>query len=219
MGDASLKIFTAKRIITMNPALPFAEAIAVQGDRILGLGTIEDLAQWGDYEVDDQFKDHILLPGFVEAHTHVMTGGVWEFPYVGFYDRVDPTGRTWSGCRDLNSVVERLQECERDLEDPQQPLIAWGLDPIFLQGERLVAKHLDQVSEKRPIFVYHASGHLATINSEMMRRSDIDRHTPTPGVAKDTDGEPNGELQEPAAMFLAQGGFAALGAALMSPRA
>ena len=32
MGDASLKIFTAKRIITMNPALPFAEAIAVQGD-------------------------------------------------------------------------------------------------------------------------------------------------------------------------------------------
>ena len=219
MGDASLKIFTAKRIITMNPALPFAEAIAVQGDRILGLGTIEDLAQWGDYEVDDQFKDHILLPGFVEAHTHVMTGGVWEFPYVGFYDRVDPTGRTWSGCRDLSSVVERLQECERDLEDPQQPLIAWGLDPIFLQGERLVAKHLDQVSEKRPIFVYHASGHLATINSEMMRRSDIDRHTPTPGVARDTDGEPNGELQEPAAMFLAQGGFAALGAAIMSPNA
>ena len=219
MGDASLKIFTAKRIITMNPALPFAQAIAVQGDRILGLGTIEDLAQWGDYEVDDQFKDHILLPGFVEAHTHVMTGGVWEFPYVGFYDRVDPTGRTWSGCRDLSSVVGRLQECERDLEDPQQPLIAWGLDPIFLQGERLVAKHLDQVSEKRPIFVYHASGHLATINSEMMRRSDIDRHTPTPGVAKDTDGEPNGELQEPAAMFLAQGGFAALGAAIMSPNA
>ena len=63
MGDASLKIFTAKRIITMNPALPFAEAIAVQGDRILGLGTIEDLAQWGDNEVDDQIKEHILLPG------------------------------------------------------------------------------------------------------------------------------------------------------------
>ena len=59
MGNASLKIFTAKRIITMNPALPFATAIAVQGERIVGVGTIEDLAQWGDHEIHDEFKDHV----------------------------------------------------------------------------------------------------------------------------------------------------------------
>lgn len=219
MGDASVKIFTAKRIITMNPALPFAQAIAVRGDRILGVGTVEDLAQWGDHELIEQFKDHILMPGFVEAHTHVMAGAVWEFPYVGFYDRADPAGRTWLGCQTIASVVDRLAECERDLNDPDQTLVAWGLDPIFLKGERLVAKHLDQISTTRPIFVFHASGHLATVNSEMMRRSDIDRHTPTPGVAKDADGEPNGELQEPAAMSLAQDGFAAIGVAMMSPNA
>jgi predicted amidohydrolase YtcJ len=219
MGAESVKIFTAKRIITMNPALPFAQAIAVQGDRILGVGTVEDLAQWGDHELSEQFKDHILLPGFVEAHTHVMAGAVWEFPYVGFYDRVDPAGRTWLGCQTIASVVDRLAECERDLNDPAQTLVAWGLDPIFLKGERLVAKHLDQISTTRPIFVFHASGHLATVNSEMMRRSGIDRHTPTPGVAKDAHGEPNGELQEPAAMSLAQDGFAAIGVAMMSPNA
>ena len=219
MGDASVKIFTAKRIITMNPALPFAQAIAVRGDRILGVGTVEDLAQWGDHELSEQFKDHILMPGFVEAHTHVMAGAVWEFPYVGFYDRADPAGRTWLGCQTIASVVDRLAECERDLNDPDQTLVAWGLDPIFLKGERLVAKHLDQISTTRPIFVFHASGHLATVNSEMMRRSGIDRHTPTPGVAKDADGEPNGELQEPAAMSLAQDGFAAIGVAMMSPNA
>lgn len=203
----------------MNPALPFATAIAVQGERIVGVGTIEDLAQWGDHEVHDEFKDHVLLPGFVEAHTHVMAGAVWEFPYVGFYDRADPAGRIWGGCRTIDSVVERLTECERDLNDPDSALIAWGLDPIFLSGERLVAEHLDRVSATRPIFVYHASGHLATVNSEMMRRSGIDRHTPTPGVAKDAEGEPNGELQEPAAMSLAQGGFSAIGVAIMSPNA
>ena len=120
MGDASVKIFTAKRIITMNPALPFAEAIAVRGDRILGVGTVEDLAQWGDYELSEQFKDHILMPGFVEAHTHVLAGAVWEFPYVGFYDRADPAGRTWLGCQTIASVVDRLAECERDLSDPDQ---------------------------------------------------------------------------------------------------
>ena len=158
MGDASVKIFTAKRIITMNPALPFAQAIAVRGDRILGVGTVEDLAQWGDHELSEQFNDHVLMPGFVEAHTHVMAGAVWEFPYVGFYDRADPTGRTWLGCQTIASVVDRLAECERDLNDPDQTLVAWGLDPIFLKGERLVAKHLDQISTTRPIFVFHASG-------------------------------------------------------------
>jgi predicted amidohydrolase YtcJ len=219
LGDASVKIFTAKRIITMNPALPFAQAIAVRGDRILGVGTVEDLAQWGDHELSEQFNDHVLMPGFVEAHTHVMAGAVWEFPYVGFYDRADPTGGTWLGCQTIASVVDRLVECERDLKDPDQTLVAWGLDPIFLKGERLVAKHLDQISTTRPIFVFHASGHLATVNSEMMRRSGIDRYTPTPGVAKDADGEPNGELQEPAAMSLAQDGFAAIGVAMMSPNA
>ena len=203
----------------MNPALPFAQAIAVRGDRILGVGTVEDLAQWGDHELSEQFNDHVLMPGFVEAHTHVMAGAVWEFPYVGFYDRADPTGGTWLGCQTIASVVDRLAECERDLNDPDQTLVAWGLDPIFLKGERLVAKHLDQISTTRPIFVFHASGHLATVNSEMMRRSGIDRYTPTPGVAKDADGEPNGELQEPAAMSLAQDGFAAIGVAMMSPNA
>ena len=219
MSDAKVTIFIGKRIITMNPAVPVAQAIAVQGDRILGVGTVEDLARWGDYELDEQFRDHILMPGFVEAHSHVMAGAVWEFPYVGFYDRPDPLGHTWLGCQTIAAVVDRLAECERDLKDPDQTLVAWGLDPIFLEGERLVAKHLDHISITRPIFVFHASGHLATVNSAMMRRSGIDRYTPTPGVARDVDGEPNGELQEPAAMSLAQDGFSAIGVAMMSSNA
>jgi predicted amidohydrolase YtcJ len=219
VSDAKVTIFTGKKIITMNPAVPVAQAIAVQGDRILGVGTVEDLAQWGDYELDEQFKDHVLMPGFVEAHSHVMAGAVWEFPYVGFYDRPDPLGHTWSGCQTIAAVVDRLVECERELKDPEQTLVAWGLDPIFLDGERLVAKHLDRISVTRPIFVFHASGHLATVNSAMMDRSSIDRYTPTPGVARDTDGEPNGELQEPAAMSLAQDGFSAIGVAMMSSNA
>ena len=67
--------------------------------------------------------------------------------------------------------------------------------------------------------MFHASGHLATVNSEMMRRSGIDRHTPTPGVAKDAEGEPNGDLQEPPAMLLAQDGLSAIGVAIMSSNA
>ena len=76
-------IYPARRIITMNPALPFATAVAVRDGRVLGVGTAEELALWGEHVIDDRFADKVLLPGFIEAHSHVMAGGMWELPYVG----------------------------------------------------------------------------------------------------------------------------------------
>ena len=219
MSEEPITLFIAKKIVTMDPATPAATAIAVQGDRIVGIGDSEDPDLKEATQIDNRFSQHVLLPGFVEAHAHVMSGGLWEFPYVGFYERADPTGRSWKGCGDIDSVVERLVEYDEQMKDPAQTLIAWGLDPIFLKGDRLSSTHLDRVSRTRPIFVLHASGHLATVNSEMMRKSSIDRHSPTPGVARDVDGEPTGELQEPAAMSLALEGLSTIGKAMMSSEA
>ena len=77
-------IYPARRIITMNPANPFDEAVAVRDGRVLAVGTIEELAGWGEHVIDDTFSDKVLTPGFIEAHTHVMSGGVWQLPYVQF---------------------------------------------------------------------------------------------------------------------------------------
>ena len=73
-----ITVYPVRRLITMNPALPSAEAVAVRGDRILGVGSLDELTRWGDHRVDDTFRDHVLTPGFVEAHSHVMSGGTWE---------------------------------------------------------------------------------------------------------------------------------------------
>jgi predicted amidohydrolase YtcJ len=212
-------IYTARRIITMNPSTPDADAVAVRDGRIVGVGEVDELHRWGPAEVDESFRDHILTPGFVEAHTHVMAGGVWQFPYVGFFDRKDPHGKVWPGCKNIDEVIDRLIEQESAITDPAQPLLAWGLDPIYFPGERLVATHLDRVSEHRPIYVYHASGHLATVNTAMLHKSEINEHTLTPGVARNPDGTPNGELQEPPAMQLAGSGIAGLFAAIGSDEA
>jgi len=201
----STTIYPARRVITMNPSTPDAPAVAVRDGRVLAVGTVDDLQRWGDATVDDRFRDHVLTPGFVEAHTHVMAGGVWQYPYVGFFDRADPQGKVWPGCRSIEEVVDRLIQQESTMTDRSAPLMAWGLDPLYFPGERLVAKHLDRVSENRPIFVYHASGHLATVNTAMLHKSEINANTSTPGVARNADGTPNGELQEPAAMSLAVG--------------
>ena len=91
------------------------------------------------------------------------------------------------------------------MTDPDQIMICWGARPdLHLTGERLVG-HLDAVSERRQIFILHASGHLATVNSAVIRHDNITADNPTPGIQLDEYGQPNGELQEPAAMSLASG--------------
>lgn len=50
--------------------------MAVRDGRILGVGSLDDLAAWGSFEVDDTFKDKVILPGFVEAHSHTVVGGL-----------------------------------------------------------------------------------------------------------------------------------------------
>ncbi len=206
-GIDAITIFTARKVITMNPSNPAAEAVAVSGDRILAVGTLEECKSWGPHTIDERFADLILTPGFVEAHSHAMAGGMWSMPYVGFFDRQDPTNTTWRGCKTLDAVIERLIEVEARMTDPTAALIAWGLDPIYFAGERLVAKHLDRVSETRSILVFHASAHLATVNKALLRHQDITADNPTPGISLDEFGEPDGELQEPPAMLLAGDAF------------
>lgn len=196
-------VWRARAVHTLDPAVPTGTAVAVADGRIVAVGPADELAGRPGVVVDDRFADAVLLPGFVEAHAHSIEGAVWAFPYVGRFDRIDPDGARWPGCADLAAVLDRLRAVAATIPDPDEPLIAWGLDPIYYPGERLVAAHLDRVSTTRPIFVMHASFHLATVNSALMRAAGIDRDTPGDGVPRDAHGDPIGELREPAAMALA----------------
>lgn len=201
-----ITVYRARKVVTLDPARPAADAVAVRGDRVLAVGSLEELSAFDGGVVDDRYADHVVFPGFVEAHAHTGTATAWRSTYVGYFDRSDIEGRRWSACRTFDEVLDRLRDAERALEDPDEPLVAWGLDPIYFPGERLVARHLDLVSATRPIFVLHANAHLATVNSALMRRDGITRDVHVEGVAKDADGEPTGELREMAAMSLATSG-------------
>ena len=210
-------ILRAGSLHTIDPTHG-GDAVLVDDGHIVEVGAFEVLRS--DHpmaEVDDRYRDATLLPGFVEAHAHSMAGGIWQHLYVGYFDNRDPDGRVWSGCRTIDEVIERLREADAALDDPTATLRAWGLDPIYFAGERLVAEHLDRVSTTRPIFVVHASLHLATVNHALMAKEGIDADTQMDGVPKDGAGHPIGELQEPAAMSLAGEGFTGMFRSLMSP--
>jgi len=198
-------VYQARKIITMNPMQPEATHVAVREGRVLAVGDLERMKAWGAFELDARFADKVLMPGLVEGHCHLKEGGMWVWPYLGWFDRRDPEGRTWPGLRSMDAVVARLREIDAQMtaqgKPASEPLIAWGFDPIYFGSERMTVEHLDRASATRPIVIAHANGHLMNVNRPMLREAGITRDTEIEGVVKFANGEPNGELQEPAAMF------------------
>ena len=134
---SQITIYAARKILTMNPRRPTATHLAVRDGRVLGTGNLDDLTGWGAYTLDDRFADKVLMPGLVEGHSHSWEGSAWEDTYVGFYDRMAPDRVVHAGLKSIDDVVERLRQVEKTLEDPNEPLLAWGFDPIFLGDRRM----------------------------------------------------------------------------------
>ena len=197
---ADITLFPARDIITMDPSRPRATHVAVRQGKILAVGDADCAAPWGDADIDTRLADAVLMPGFVEGHAHLMAGAMWTYTYVGFHDRLDPDGTLHKGMTDLDAVIDRLAASAADLP-PGAPLVGWGLDPIFLPGERLSKRHLDKVDPDRPIAIMFSNFHLMCVNSKALELAEYSRQTNAEGVIKGADGSPTGELQEMAAMF------------------
>ncbi|WP_206378119.1 amidohydrolase [Sneathiella limimaris] len=195
-----LTVFKAKKIITMDPNYPAATHVAVKDGKILSVGSAEDVQGWGDYTLDETFADKVIMPGMVEGHCHLMAGAIWQFTYVGYQDRIDPDGQFWPGVKTIEEVQERLKEADAKLAEGE-PLVAWGFDPIFLEGPRMTKSELDLVSTSRPMAVIHSNFHLMTVNSASLKLANYVADMGIDGIALGADGSPSGELQEMAAMF------------------
>ena len=194
-------IYPAARIVTMNPARPHATHVAVREGRILGAGTLEELAGWGDYRLDERFADKVLMPGLVEGHSHVMEGSLWAYVYCGFFDRMDPEGTVWPGMKSIDAVVQRLSEAADALEDPAAPLAGWSLDAIYYGGRRVNRHDLDKVSTERAVGVLNASGHILNVNTKALELAGMLRTGVNhPGIPLGADGLPTGEMKGPDAM-------------------
>ncbi len=192
-----IQIFAARKIVTMNPARPEATHVAVREGRILGAGTLAELDGWGDYTLDERFIDKVLMPGFVEGHAHAMEGTLWRNVYLGYFDRVDPNGKMWSGLKTLDAVLDRLKEAEAALP-ADVPLSGFQLDPIYMDNITVTRDDLDKVSATRPIGILHASGHIMNVNTKALELAGLLRTGVNhPGVELGADGMPIGVLKSP----------------------
>ncbi|NIA70389.1 amidohydrolase [Pelagibius litoralis] len=177
-----ITVYTARKVRTMNPSFPEAEAVAVRDGRIVEVGTLDSMKPWlGAHEhvIDDRFKDHVLMPGFIDPHIHPAVGGVllpsywitameWQLP-----DRISPAIKTHEG------YLERLGEIERSMDDPDEVLLTWGFHKIW-HGD-VFREQLNEISQTRPVFVLQRSFHEAVTNDAGLdwleaERSELERH-------------------------------------------
>ena len=110
----TIKIYTAKKIITMNPSWPEGTAVAVRDGRILEVGSIESLKPWlsrDNYEIVD-FGESVILPGLIDPHLHpIMAAVLLPMHFI--------TALEWSlpwqsvpACPDPDSYWQKIKELE-----------------------------------------------------------------------------------------------------------
>jgi predicted amidohydrolase YtcJ len=198
---APITVFTARRIITMNPSRPEATHVAVREGRVLAVGSAAEVAAWGPHTLDERFAGQVLMPGLVEGHCHLMAGTLWRYVYCGFFDAVAPDGSVVPGCKSLDEVVAALSRRAAGTAAGDAPVVGWGFDPIYFGARRCSRQDLDRASADRAVGLMHASGHILNVNTRGLelaglKRTGIDH----PGIPLADDGLPTGELKGPEAM-------------------
>lgn len=166
----AITVFTAKKIVTMDPTRPAATAVAVRDGQILGVGSLQDLAPWlegNKYTVDRQFTDKVLTPGFIDPHMHPILGAIaFETSWI--------TPEPWSvmGQKTPATMGEapyrsalKAAFAARDKSAPV--FLTWGYSEDT-HGP-LSGQLLDDISKDVPILVFQRSMHEAYINSAMLK--------------------------------------------------
>ena len=183
----------------MDPGWPTATAVAVKDKKILSVGSLEDLYLWienNQYEIVETFKEKIIMPGFIEPHSHPIMGGLMlSLPLLSFFDQPSPYGYSFKGLKTKSEALERLEEYNKSLTEPEKAFVAWGYDKVAL-GEPLTAKDLDRISITRPILVWDSSEHVMYANSAQLQKAAITSDsTRINGVGSDSNGKPSGQFE------------------------
>ena len=132
--SGELVIYTAKKIITMEAALPEATAVAVANGRIVAVGSLESLSSWTDQKdarLDRRFEGKIMMPGFIDPHVHPSLPAVLtQFPFIAPDDWSLPTGE-FPGAKTPEAYLKRLKQLVAEHSDESVPFIAWGYHPLW----------------------------------------------------------------------------------------
>ena len=185
------------RIHTGNPAAPWAQALAIVGNRITAVGTDADVLQLqheGLRVID--LRGRLVTAGLIDSHVHFTEGGLY-LKNVALRDAAT-----------MSDVTDRVTRFAAD--HPGKGWIqgeGWSYGYPDLPHGEFHKELLDRVSPDRPVFLSSGMAHAAWVNSAALRLAGITRDTPNPPggeIVRDDAGEPTGWLKEESAGLLVQ---------------
>ena len=178
------------RVFTTDGSGDLAEAVAVQGNRIVHVGSTREVLRLRrpQTEVIDA-GGNAVVPGFNDAHLHFLSGGLGltqiNLLDAGTVDEIAETIRDWA---------------ERNPDSEWVRGRGWYYQPFA--GGLPTRQMLDAVVPDRPAYLTAYDGHTGWANSLALERAGITRDTPDPPngvIEKDPrSGEPTGVLKETA---------------------
>ena len=195
-------ILKALAIITMDPTAARVDAVAVDTTTgtIAAVGTLEACQQAAPTATVRDLGDSILMPGFIDPHSHPLLGGIvtqepayWISPHRGY-----------ATFADVESLWRKL-----DAElPPDQPVLCNGLDRLLQAAPELTNVQLDSYFPTRPALVLDNSGHEVYFNSSVMALNGwADGKPPADPTGarfgRNADGTSNGRAYETAAIVAA----------------
>lgn len=183
-------------VATMDPARPQASAIAVRGDRIVAVGSVEELRPMAGAKTQVMDLDgRRVVPGFIEGHAHFMSLG----EQLSVIDL--------RGVADWDAVVEAVRVAASAAKPGEWIRGAgwhqekWRSTPPDAVGGVPLNAALDRVAPRNPVVLDHASGHGALVSTAALAAAGIDPGTPDPAggqIVRDAAGAPSGWLVDTA---------------------
>ncbi|ELZ29454.1 amidohydrolase [Halorubrum distributum JCM 9100] len=178
------------------------EAVAVRDGEIVRTGRTHDVELLAGVDTDVVDLDgRVLLPGFIDAHTHLTT--------VGRYLVHADLSAADSPDAAVDLLAERAAEVESEANGVEAPdgdgeaedwVLGYGYDESTWDESRYLTRaDLDRVSTERPVAAFREDMHVAAVNGVALDRfADALADAPDETVPTDDDGEPTGVLLEAA---------------------
>ena len=182
-------ILTGGKIFTADPARPWAEAIAVRGERIMAVGTTAEVSRLAGYSTRRiPLEGRVVVPGFNDAHDHLGGAEIGVAFATGASPLPDP---------EVAQVLDSLRALAR-----RTPPGTWLHSVVGLRIlEDTTARRtaLDRVAPNHPVLLWGWTGHGAVLNTAALRALGIseDARDPVGGwYERDSTGRSTGALNE-----------------------
>jgi predicted amidohydrolase YtcJ len=157
------------RIYTLNSKQPWAQALAIRGDKIVAVGDDAAIGKFrgSDTKVIDA-AGQLVLPGLVDCHIHFMDGSL-SLGHVNL-----------DGAKDVAEIQQRLRDYAAK-HPGKDWLLGRGWDYAMFGAATLPdKKYLDELFPDRPVFLEGYDGHTYWANSKALALAGITRDTPDP---------------------------------------